>query len=120
MKLTRNEVNAVATAALSGMWPPNANFYRTFFGIPFGRGMALERHKFTNADVRRIKGALERAHAPKEGVPMKCIEEIKTRAILRVSDEAAATLTEGGKYRYVPKSRWRADIRRKTEQENAK
>jgi hypothetical protein len=114
VKLTRNEINAVATAALSGMFPVNALWYKQFFGIPHGRAMALERHRFKPVDIRRIKGALERAHAPKGAgeVQMKCIEEIKTRAIMRVSDASAAEVVKNGTHRYVPKNRWRADKRK--------
>jgi hypothetical protein len=115
MKLTRLEINAVATAAYSGMWPPNAEFYRKFFGLPWKRAQELAVHTFTPVDIRRIKGALDRASlisgATKEGVTMKCIEDIKARAVKRVSDEDAAQLVKAGGFRYVPKSKWRSQKR---------
>lgn len=104
MKLTRNEINAVATAALSGMWPPNANFYHTFFHIPNGRAMALERHLFTNSDVRRIRGALDRVPIPANHEAMKRIKEIKAYAKQRVFTQMNRRLVKSCRLRFKPRS----------------
>lgn len=85
MKLTRNEINAVASAALSGVWPPTAKFYHDFFNLPFGRAMALERHRFGKADIRRIRGALLRAGANTANMT---VNPIRTMAMARIIGSA--------------------------------
>lgn len=113
MKLSLIEVNAVATAAYSGMWPPSAHFFQTFFHFPMRRARELAVRQYTPADLRRIKGALDRASlvcgATTEGAAaMKCIEDIKSQAVRRVTDDEAIKLVKSCHYKYVPKSRWKA------------